>query len=133
MGPPWFFLPYPLFLPNTNETCPHPSKEGRSAWAGYAFDVTAHIPQERGGASGWMFGTSPHPLGEGSGQGVGVLRWLWWLMNPRSTVIDVDLAFKLCSNLKDFVRFLQNPDIKPRNQNDVAICQLHPRSGNFSI
>jgi len=42
-------------------------------------------------------------------------------MNPRSTVIDIDLAFKLRSNLKD----LQNPDIKARNQNDVAICQLY--------
>jgi len=30
MGPPWFLLPYPLLLPNTNETCPHPSKEGRA-------------------------------------------------------------------------------------------------------
>jgi len=60
MGPPWFLLPYPLFLPNTNETCPHPSKEGRGAWAGYAFNVTAHIPQERGG-------------GKRSRQGVGIL------------------------------------------------------------
>ena len=39
-------------------------------------------------------------------------------MNPRSTVIDVDLVFKLRSNLKDFYK-------KPRNQNDVAICQLY--------
>ena len=68
MGPPWFLLPYPLFLPNTNETCPHPSKEGRGAWAGYAFDVTAHIPQERGGQVGGMFGTRPHPLGKGRGK-----------------------------------------------------------------
>ena len=28
-------------------------KSGESAWAGYASDVTAHIPQERGGAGGW--------------------------------------------------------------------------------
>jgi hypothetical protein len=71
MGPPWFFLPYPLFLPNTNETCPHPSKEGRSAWAGYMFDVMAHIPQERGGASGWDVWYQPTSLGRGEWAG----RW----------------------------------------------------------
>ena len=82
---------------------PHPSGEGRGRW--------------------WDVRYQPTSLGRGEGQeaGVGVLRWLWWLMNPRSTVIDIDLAFKLRSNLKD----LQNPDIKARNQNDVAICQLY--------
>jgi len=68
MGPPWFLLPYPLFLPNTNETCPHPSKEGRGAWAGYAFDVTAHIPRERGGAGGWDVRYQPTSLRRGEGE-----------------------------------------------------------------
>jgi len=80
MGPPWFLLPYHLFLPNMNETCqhpgkvcvrrngPHPSGEGRGRQVGCS--VPAHIPQERGGAR--------------SGQR---------------------------SNLKDYLRFLQNPDI----------------------
>jgi len=60
MGPPWFLLPYHLFLPNTNETCqhpskvcvrrngPHPSGEGRGRRVGCS--VPAHIPRERGGA-----------------------------------------------------------------------------------
>ena len=54
MGPPWFLLPYHLFLPNTNETCqhpgkvhvrrkgPHPSGEGRGRRVGCS--VPAHIP-----------------------------------------------------------------------------------------
>jgi len=71
MGPPWFLLPYHLFLPNTNETCPHPSKEGRGAWAGYVFDVTAHIPQERGGAGGWDVRYQATSLGKGEGQEAG--------------------------------------------------------------
>jgi len=35
-------------------------------------------------------------------------------MNPRSTVIAVDLAFKLRSNLKDYVPFLQNKAPEPK-------------------
>jgi hypothetical protein len=45
-----------------NLTCPHPSKEGRDAWAGYVFDVTAHIPQERGGVGGWDVRYQPTSL-----------------------------------------------------------------------
>jgi len=67
-GSPLVPPPYLLFLPNTNETCPHPSKEGRGAWAGYTFDVTTHIPQRGEGQAGGMLGTSPHPSGERRGK-----------------------------------------------------------------
>jgi len=101
-------VPPPLSpVPSKHErNLPTSRKKGRGTWAGYAFDVMAHIPQERGGAGGWDFRYQPTSLGRGEGQeaGVGVLRWLWWLMNPRPTVIDIDLAFKLRSNLKDFYK-----------------------------
>jgi len=61
-----FLLTHPLILLNTNETCPHPSKEGRASGvrnrchgphpseegrgSQAEFSVPAHIPQERGGA-----------------------------------------------------------------------------------
>jgi len=63
-------VPPPLSpVPSKHErNLPTSLKKGRGTWAGYAFDVMAHIPQERGGAGGGMFGTSPHPSGEGRGK-----------------------------------------------------------------
>jgi hypothetical protein len=66
-----------------------------------AIDITAHIPRKRGGAEGYVVPYRPTFLRRGEGQEVGnvcgLRSWSWSLMNPRSTVIEVDLAFKLRS------------------------------------
>ena len=59
--------------------------------------VAGNWPTSPRRGEGWMVGysvTIPHPSGEGRGRHVHGLRSLSWLMNTRSTVITVDLAFR---------------------------------------
>jgi len=63
MGPPWFLLPYSLFLPNMNETCPHPSKEGRGV-----VRCNGPHPSGEGRAGGWDVWYQPTSLRRGEGE-----------------------------------------------------------------
>ena len=69
-------VPPPLSpVPSEHErNLPTSLKRGEGAWAGYAFDVTAHIPQARGGAGGWDVRYQPTSLRRGEGQEAGSWR-----------------------------------------------------------